>query len=181
MRYNHSDIQKRGVKKMIDRSILIQMYERDNEIQLTERQKEVFFEKTEPTEIAEIFVKFYFEHGETISVTIVYNFKTERLEFCTGIETYPDDFIEVYSMYPRWTRDLKIEELFTEDEAEKYRWYIAGRRYNNVECNKYDYLNETINISVVEDFLYLHYIIIGPTITMQERLENIITRWLQNF
>ena len=165
---------------MIDRNILIQMYERDNE-QLTERQKEVFFEKTEPSEIAEIFVKFYFEHGEAISVTVIYNFKTERLEICTGPETYPDNFIEVWSMYPRWTRDLKVEELFTNDEIEKYQWYAAGRRHNNIECTKYDYLNETVNISVVEDFLYLHYVIIGPTITVKERLENIIIKQLQDF
>jgi len=165
---------------MIDRDFLIKLYERDNGI-LTEKQKEIFFEKTEPTEISEVFVKFYSKHGEAISVTVIYNFKTERLEVCTGVETYPDEFIEVFSMYPRWTRDLKIEELFTEDEAEKYRWYIAGRRCNNVECTKYDYLDETINISVVNDFLYLHYMIIGPTPTLQERLENIVTKWLEDF
>jgi len=173
---------KKGGGKM-DRTELLEIFERDNEVELTEKQKEKFFQETEPEEISALCVEYFMEWGDSLQCNIVYNFETEKLERRIGVEPYPEDCIEVYSLYPRWTHDLELTDLFDEDEIEKFRWYVAGRRFDTIlkEYSKNDYNDETVKIPEVRDFLDLWWEIEGNWISLKERLENCIEYWLENF
>lgn len=167
----------------MDRTELLEIFERDNEIRLTEQEKEIFFRETEPEKISALCVEYFWEWGDSLQCNIVYNFETEKIERRVGTEPYPDDCMEVYSLYPRWTHDLELADLFDEDEIEKFRWYVAGRRFDASlkEYSRNDYSDEAVKIPEVRDFLDLLDEIEGNAISLKERFENIIEYWLFGF
>ena len=172
---------------MVNRDELLRVYERGHDVILAEtigeEKLERFFQETEPEKISALCVEYFMDWGDSLRCNIVYNFETEKIERRIGTEPYPDDCIEVYSLYPRWTHDLELADLFDDEEIEKFRWYVAGRRFDASlkEYSRNDYGDEAVKIPEVRDFLDLLDEIEGNTILLKERLENIIEYWLKDF
>jgi len=163
---------------------LLEIFERDNEIRLTEQEKEIFFRETEPEKIAKMCIEYYLKRRDSLRCNIIYNFETEKLERYVGVEPYPDDCIEVYSLYPRWTHDIELADLFDEDEIEKFRWYVAGRRFEPhlKEFAKEEYKDDSLRMPEVKGFLDLLLEVSEEEVkTLKERLESLIEDWLFGF
>ncbi|HQG79322.1 MAG TPA: hypothetical protein PK564_03195 [bacterium] len=168
----------------MDRTELLEIFERDNSVQLSEKERERFFQETEPEKISALCVEYFYEWGDSLQCDIVYNFETEKIERRVGTEPYPDDCIEVYSLYPRWTRDLEFADLFDEDEIEKFRWYVAGRRFEPhlKEFAKEEYKDDSLRMPEVKDFLDILLEVSEEEVkTLKERLESLIEDWLFGF
>ena len=165
----------------MDRTELLEIFERDNEITLTEKETEIFFRETEPEKISALCVEYFMEWGDSLQCNIIYNFETETIERRIGVEPYPEDCIEVYSLYPRWTHELSLADLLNDDEISKFRWYIAGREFKEVvksySINDYE-CDAVRDIQKIKDFVDL-LSEVGQVESFETRVYNLLEYWIE--
>ena len=183
MRYNHSDIKKKEMKKMIDRmgilnerNMILKQTEGE-EIILSEEELGKFFEKTDESKIAEMGTEYYMSWGDSLRCEIIYDFETHALERVVGSESWPHSHcVSLYTLYPRWTHELALTDLLDDDEIEKFRWYVAGREFEEAvksySINDYD-CDAVRDIQKIKDFIDL-LSEVGQVESFETRVYNLI-------
>jgi len=167
---------------LTERNMFLQQIEGE-EIILTEDELDEFVEKTDESKIAEMCTEYYLEWGDELGCEIIYDFETHALERVVGSESWPHSHcISLYTLYPRWTHELALTDLLDDDEIAKFRWYIAGRNFEEVvqsySINDYE-CDAVKSIKKVKDFIDL-LSEVGQVESFETRVYNLIEYWLAN-
>ena len=158
-------------------------YIEGEEIILTEDELDEFFEKTDESKIAEMCTEYYMSWGDSLRCEIIYDFETHALERVVGSEPWPHSHcISLYTLYPRWTHELALADLLNDDEIEKFRWYIAGREFEEVvksySINDYE-CDAVRDIQKIKDFVDLLSEVGQSNETFETRVYNLIEYWIE--
>ena len=151
---------------------------------LTEDELDEFFEKTDESKIAEMCTEYYMSWGDSLRCEIIYDFETHALERVVGSESWPHSrCVSLYTLYPRWTHELALADLLNDDEIEKFRWYIAGREFEEVvksySINDYE-CDAVRDIQKIKDFVdLLSEVGQGVNETFETRVYNLIEYWIE--
>jgi len=152
------------------------------EIILTEEELEKFFEETDDEKIARMVTDYFMEWGDALRCEIIYDFETHTLGRVIGSELWPHlRCVSLYTLYPRWTHELALTDLLDDDEIEKFRWYIAGREFEEIvkSYSINDYKCDAVrSIKKVKDFIDLLYEVEQGAESFETKVYNLIEYWL---
>ena len=167
---------------MEERNMLLKQIEGE-EIILTEDELDEFYEKSDEEKIAEMCTEYYISWGDSLRCEIIYDFETHALERVVGSESWPHSHcVSLYTLYPRWTHELALTDLLDDDEIEKFRWYIAGRNFEEVvqsySINDYE-CDAVRDIQKIKDFVDLLSEVEQGAESFETKVYNLIEYWLK--